>query len=158
MQYLVRGQEFFFYALAARSRTRDTTLRSTDFMWPSSDRTVWKKTEKLIACTRELQQEAADIDARRRSEKRASRDLADDNKVEFLRVAAGMRRKIDENSVKAIQLQRTSAADMPDLVDLRQRMSEQLEHQRTRRRIVECENKAKLAVLKEEINHIYFAE
>ena len=130
-------------------------------MWPSqasSDRTVWKKTEKLIACTRELQQEAADIDARRRSEKRASRELADDNKAEFLRVAAGMRRKIDENSVKAIQLQRTGAADMPDLVDLRQRMSEQLEHQRTRRRIVECENKAKLAVLKEEINHIYFAE
>lgn len=130
-------------------------------MWPSqasSDRTVWKKTEKLIACTRELQQEAADIDARRRIEKRASRELADDNKAEFLRVAAGMRRKIDENSVKAIQLQRTGAADMPDLVDLRQRMSEQLEHQRTRRRIVECENKAKLAVLKEEINHIYFAE
>ena len=130
-------------------------------MWPSqasSDRTVWKKTEKLIACTRELQQEAADIDARRRSEKRASRELGEDDKAEFLRVAAGMRRKIDENSVKAIQLQRTSAADMPDLVDLRQRMSEQLEHQRTRRRIVECENKAKLAVLKEEINHIYFVE
>ena len=72
------------------------------------ERSTRKKTEKLLQCTREIEQELQDIEARRKTARRAQRESADASKADFLRAAAVLQRKIDENNEEAQREQQFS--------------------------------------------------
>ena len=108
----------------------------------------------MIACTREEEREIADIEQRRKRDKRARADAADDEKADFLREAAAMRRRIDESTEQLQELQRTVTTDTPELIVLRQKMSEQQALHRERRVTLEREKQERLEALREEINYL----
>ena len=120
----------------------------------AAERSLRRKTDKLIACTREAEREIADIEQRRKRDKRARADAADDEKADFLREAAAMRRRIDESTEQLQELQRTVTTDTPELIVLRQKMSEQQALHRERRVTLEREKQERLEALREEINYL----
>ncbi len=110
-----------------------------------------KKTEKLRKYTREVEQELADLEMRRKAAKRAAREEADGTKADFLRQAAIVQRKVDEHNGERQMLRDAIERDRPELNELRQRMSDQAENQRERRATLERERAARLAALEDEI-------
>ena len=120
----------------------------------AAERSLKRKTDKLIACAQEAERELKEIEQRRKRDKRARADAADEEKAEFLREAAAMRRRIDESNEQLHELRRTVTSDTPELIVLRQKLSEQQEQHRERRATLEREKQERLEALLDEIKYL----
>ena len=114
-------------------------------------RSMRKKTEKLQQCTREVEQQIEEIEAKRKDIKRTQQKSADQSKTEFLRAAAALQRKIDDNNEEAQRLQAIIDREQPELMEARQRLSEQVVTNQEKRAALEKERRERLAAINDEV-------
>lgn len=115
------------------------------------ERSIRKKTEKLRHCTQKIEEELADIHEKHKSAKRQAQKAADGSKAEFLRVAAVLQRRIDENAEEMQRLRDSMDRCRPELKESRERLNEQLKVQQERRAALQQERAERLAKIEAEI-------
>ena len=116
-----------------------------------AEKSVRRKTEKLLQCTREIEKDLATLDHEHRKAKKGAREESDGRKADFLRQAAALRRRVDECATEQ-QRQRDVIAQLgPELKELHQRMRDVLEQQRERRDLLDGQRKEQLQALRDEI-------
>jgi DNA repair exonuclease SbcCD ATPase subunit len=115
------------------------------------ERSVRKKTEKLNQCTKEIEKELQALDQAHKRAKKQTREDADQRKVEFLRQAATLRRRVDDTTT-ALEAQRQAIEqNQPELVEARQRLNDLLAQHRERRETLENTKESRLRAVHEEI-------
>ena len=111
-----------------------------------------KKTEKLQQCTHQVVQEIKELDRRRKKEKRAAQEVTEGGKGEFLRAAAIVQRRLDDNSEELQRLRSAIERDQPELQEMRDRLSVLEREQRARRAQVEREQRERMVSINEELD------
>ena len=123
-------------------------------MAPHAEKAVRKKTEKLNQCIRELDKELSEVDRSHKKAKKEQRDRAEAAKVEFLRQAAALKKRVDETAAELQQQKEAIARDQPELGEMKGRLADLLAQQRERREIQEGEKAARMQAMLEEIDRL----
>ena len=118
------------------------------------ERSLRKKTEKLRQCIVEIDSELSDLELRRKQAKKDAREATDGSKMEFLRTAATLQRKIDENSEEMKRLRAAVERDQPEVEELRQKLAEQLAQHKSRHTELENEHRSQVEPLRQEIEFL----
>ena len=119
-----------------------------------AEKGVRKKTEKLRQCTAEVKKEIEDLEQKQRRAKKAARGDGDEQKTEFLRQAAAIRRRLDDNAAEVQNQHDATARDEPELHELRLKLQDLNDQSRERREILEAAKADRLHVLLDEVAHL----
>lgn len=111
-----------------------------------------KKTEKLQQCTHQVLQEIKELDKRRKKEKRAAQEVTDSGKGDFLRAAAVLQRRLDDNSEELQRLRSLIDRDQPELIEMRDRLSVLERDHRGKRTLMEREHRERMVPINEELD------
>ena len=136
--------------------SHQTSASSSNTQPASSDsshqaKSTAKKTAKLHKLIKEIESDIARLQDGRKKAKKAQQQINDDAKLRFLRAAAVVQRTVDENAEQLQQLRDESARDRPQVLELREKLSEQLQQHRSRRSAMERSRSERLQAIHEQI-------
>ena len=111
-----------------------------------SEKSVKKKIETLLRCTKKLEHEISALKHVRHGE----RGAAGETKADFIRAAAALRCTIDEHGAALQQVRAENERDLPALEALRLKLYEANAANRERRAMLQSKSDAQVAAVREQ--------